>query len=723
MFSIFSQAQITAPHKGSGTVSNSNGYEINSLCGVDQFGRTFSPVTGTRSDRYVGMFYFLLLGQHPEIMSGIYDNTAILEADAGKPMLNLFNIKGTAISPVNQFHYWGQPLYQYYNSLDEYVLRRHVEMLTAAGIDFLVFDVTNASTYDSVWIKLFRVLDSYQKQGWNVPKVAFYTNSYSELTMTHLYSVLYSKNLFPNLWFRPDGKRPMIIGKMDAEPSAGMEKILRDFFYFRTSQWPDERAHCGGCADTTVFHPDGIPWIDWQKPQRLYGGGNIMSIMNVAPAQHPQLPFSDSYLIGSLNWGRGFTMSTRLNDSIPSTGNANYRYVSGKNDTSKVDIGANFEQEWKLALKTDPQMIFVTEWNQWGAIKQAYDQGTANERIIFVDVFNKEYSLDLEPMKGGYNDAFYFQLIQNVRKYKNISGTPVQPVRKTIDINGAVNQWDDVTNIYRSIGNENYGRNCISVAASGPQYVQPMPLNNLQEIRVTNDANNLYFYIKAENTLSAHSDGTTNWMNLFIGTNQIKKQGWEGYNFVVNRAPNGSGKTTVEKLDSTAKGTKVADADYLVSNNIMQIKIPKSALSISDTNFQFYFKVADGVQKPTDIMDYYVTGKSLPLGRLSFSYNNNTVTSIMQSGQQSPHCISLSQNYPNPFNPVTEISYTIPNNEVVSLKVFNLLGQEVATLVNKEQPAGEYKVNFDATRMASGVYLYRLQAGNLIQVRKMTVLK
>ncbi len=84
---------------------------------------------------------------------------------------------------------------------------------------------------------------------------------------------------------------------------------------------------------------------------------------------------------------------------------------------------------------------------------------------------------------------------------------------------------------------------------------------------------------------------------------------------------------------------------------------------------------------------------------------------------------SLLQNYPNPFNPSTVINYSIKNNEQVVLKVFNLLGQEVATLVNEVKQPGKYSVNFNAVNLASGTYVYSLTAGKYSQVKKMILVK
>ena len=83
----------------------------------------------------------------------------------------------------------------------------------------------------------------------------------------------------------------------------------------------------------------------------------------------------------------------------------------------------------------------------------------------------------------------------------------------------------------------------------------------------------------------------------------------------------------------------------------------------------------------------------------------------------------LEQNYPNPFNPSTTIKFDVADFGLVNLKVYDVLGNEVATLINKELPAGNYRVTFDASQLASGVYIYRLRAGGFIVSKKMILLK
>lgn len=102
---------------------------------------------------------------------------------------------------------------------------------------------------------------------------------------------------------------------------------------------------------------------------------------------------------------------------------------------------------------------------------------------------------------------------------------------------------------------------------------------------------------------------------------------------------------------------------------------------------------------------------------------SDIITTVAQTIDPLPINYFLSQNYPNPFNPSTKFSYALPNTGMVQIKVFDLLGQEIITLVNEEKIAGNYEVNFNASNLPSGVYLYRIQSGSFMQTRKMILLK
>jgi hypothetical protein len=96
---------------------------------------------------------------------------------------------------------------------------------------------------------------------------------------------------------------------------------------------------------------------------------------------------------------------------------------------------------------------------------------------------------------------------------------------------------------------------------------------------------------------------------------------------------------------------------------------------------------------------------------------------VSPTAGQEPNQFALSNAYPNPFNPSTRIEYTIPHNSFVTLKVYNVLGQEVATLFSGVQQAGKHVAIFDAGTHASGVYMYRLDAENYSATRKLVLLK
>ena len=96
---------------------------------------------------------------------------------------------------------------------------------------------------------------------------------------------------------------------------------------------------------------------------------------------------------------------------------------------------------------------------------------------------------------------------------------------------------------------------------------------------------------------------------------------------------------------------------------------------------------------------------------------------VAEIGQSIPRSFSLSQNYPNPFNPTTRIEYALPSVQKVVLKLYDILGREVRTMVNEQQTPGVYRVDLNAGSLASGVYFYRLEAGQFVQVRRMLVLK
>jgi hypothetical protein len=104
-------------------------------------------------------------------------------------------------------------------------------------------------------------------------------------------------------------------------------------------------------------------------------------------------------------------------------------------------------------------------------------------------------------------------------------------------------------------------------------------------------------------------------------------------------------------------------------------------------------------------------------------FNEDGILDVKNNFKYSPYGLVLSHNHPNPFNPITTIKYQIPDLSFVSLKIYDILGNEITTLVNEEKPAGTYEVEFAGTGLPSGIYFYQLRAGSFVEIKKMVLMK
>ncbi|MFA6980345.1 MAG: T9SS type A sorting domain-containing protein [Ignavibacteriaceae bacterium] len=210
-------------------------------------------------------------------------------------------------------------------------------------------------------------------------------------------------------------------------------------------------------------------------------------------------------------------------------------------------------------------------------------------------------------------------------------------------------------------------------------------------------ANNDYFFTSKVKSLPVppyigydywRSDGTAD------GTVAVSTDAGSGTSFVVlnNKMYNTSGATGIWETDGTEAGTKNIITGY-------------TGIPFVFNNTVFFSKTeqATGIE-----LWYYNPGLTSVDGR-----NTNRL----------PSAYTLQQNYPNPFNPTTNIEFQIPQSGFVTLKVFDVLGREITTLVNEEQKAGSYSVQFNAAKLASGMYFYKLQAGNNIETKRMLLMK
>ena len=143
---------------------------------------------------------------------------------------------------------------------------------------------------------------------------------------------------------------------------------------------------------------------------------------------------------------------------------------------------------------------------------------------------------------------------------------------------------------------------------------------------------------------------------------------------------------------------------------------------IFDESYNYYsFWLAEGIGL---VRDQYDDGTVSILNYAKINgIEYGTIVSVNEDMPASPIEFTVSQNYPNPFNPITNIKFRTSNFGFVSLKVYDVLGNEIRTLVNEEKPAGEYQVTFNGSGLASGVYVYRLKANGKIISKKMILLQ
>ncbi|MBR5427499.1 MAG: hypothetical protein IK118_04065 [Clostridia bacterium] len=557
--------------------------DTGSLAATDALGR--QAVSAGESEKKVGIFYFLWNGEHSQ--SGPYDVTKIIENDPqAYTSVERWEAAGGGAYAV--WHHWGEPLFGYYFQSDRWVVSRHCQMLTDAGVDFMVFDTTNAVPYTERTLELIDIWYGYMQQGRKVPQLAFYTNSASGTIANLLYDTLYNnaelKEKYPDidkLWFRMNGK-PMIVGNAD-DPE--MRAEVKDYFRIKAVQWPTDKKHS-----------DGFPWIEFGTTLHTIGGYyknsfKDESIMSVSVAQHTDsCRFSASAWYGREDHGRS--------------------WHDGKKDTGEGAVlqGYNFAEQWEYAIKLDPDIVFVTGFNEWTAMRL----NEPGEPIAFIDNCDTEYSRDVEPSAGILGDNYYMQMVNYIAKFKGSQAVLPKGGSRTVDVDGSFDQWDDgsITAVYKDYQNDTFDRDHRGFGDT--YYRDDSGRNDIVNAKVCEDEKNLYFYVDTAEALSPSTDDA--WMTLFINTS-----GKEGYDFYVNRTSPADGKTAVEAVTDDGY-RRVGDADIRFEGNRLMLRVGKSLLGFAPgADASLRFKWADNYTDG-DIMSFYTRGDAAPYGRMNFVY-------------------------------------------------------------------------------------------------------
>ncbi|MGC9352406.1 MAG: hypothetical protein ACP5D9_01130 [Mariniphaga sp.] len=609
----------------------------------DALGRqmpSFSEVGPVKEDqrRVVGIFYITWHTQDKVNMKQPYmaDVTKILQKDPSARLDANHELWYT-----NSYH-WGEPEMGYFLSQDEYVIRKDMSMLSDAGVDVLVMDVTNAVRYWDEWDVIFNTMLEMRQNGNKVPKFCFWAFNGPVITVVQdLYDKVYKQEKYKDLWFYWDGK-PLLLynATPDVDANAGDVKHknphydpeaktnpnhphyqdpyyteefytdytqeIKDFFTLRNMwwgyyEWNGER-YVGTEDNWSFGYSMADKRIQALSPRELLSTHNgQLEEAAVTPAQHPVSITSENMGVGkswSLKNGEPILNEYDLPDSA-------YVPWLGKTVKDPVGYGIYFQERWEEALEADPQFLYINDWNEWTAGKyQPEGKKTTpwlgrDNTFFFVDQYNSEFNRTVSPMKGGYTDNYYMQMAQNIRRYKGVRPIPEQTGFTTIKIDGSFSDWEKITNEFRDTRNDTFHRDALGYAAI--HYTNNSGRNDIITSKVAVDKENISFYAETSQKLSSSEEN--NWMLLLIDADQNPETGWYGYDFLINKNVKDDKTTTLMRYEASkneGEWKEVAELKYQASGSQLEVAVPRELLNLTDKQLSFDFKWTDN---PTDLKD------------------------------------------------------------------------------------------------------------------------
>ncbi len=581
------------------------------------------------SNRYAGIFYFIWHDGY-QTMGGPYDNQAAL--GAGNYDYNNNINYGTEINSGKP-HHWGQSYLGYYSATDEWVIRKHAQMLVDAGIDFIAFDMTNHKFFETEVKNLCRIYKEMRDEGNRTPQITFMvwhskgdssddTKSYSDLNhdwaVRYLYRTFYTISDYSDLWFQWDGKPLMLARGQDVT-----NNTIKSYFTFRESWfiWNNQAQTEQDKGDPWWGNSNGNgkwPWAvcytdNNNNPMRAgKSPSGTVEFCSVAPATHPVSNLGRSYPVG-----QEITYNSGSYTKTPAAG----IYFKSQFNAAKTLLDD--------AGTASPQIMFFTGWNEWmaghftkgaGWLNFHHMCGFPNPEHLFVDNFNHEYSRDIEPLNGDFGDNYYYYMADFIRQFKGVDATTTYNERTSITIDGNFSDWYMVKSCYADDKGDVVHRNAKGYN-NCTTYTNNTGRNDLRVSMIANNGTDLYFYVDAKDALEGYSSGLKG-LNLYIKTG-TEGAGWEGFNYRL--MPTGSSTAKLYRHSGTGYSwTEVGNVKIAVSGKAMEVAIPLSSLGLSGSadNFTVDFKWVDNVDLSLadGIQQCMRDGDSAPNGRFRYRY-------------------------------------------------------------------------------------------------------
>jgi hypothetical protein len=572
---------------------------------TDALGRTTpsESVAGKPKDgKFVGMFYWTWRTESQNNLK-VFNISQTLRQfpEAANDFNNpVWNSEGRI--------WWDEPLLGYYGSSDDWILRKHAQMLANAGVDAIFFDCTNSTwTWKSAYTELLKVWGQARKDGVKTPQIVFLLHfgpdNESLQEIKELYNDLYKPGLSKDLWFMWDGKPlimayPEMLSDVPNDPvETQLRREIKNFFTFRPGQ-PDY-------VDGPTRN-DQWGWLEL-FPQHGYN--------KKSDGGFEEVPVGVAQNASDSSQGHWYAFS--------GTGTYGRSYTKAKGQDTSSDAyfyGYNVQEQWDRAFKLNPDIVFVTGWNEWnvGRNTGGYPTRPAIKPFGFVDEYNWEKSRDIEPVKswGSKADAYYIQLVNNVRKFKGMKVQEPASGYKTISMKN-LNDWTEVKPEYWDYKGDIMWRN-----APGPgdsTSINQTGRNDIVLAKVARDKDYIYFYVETADNLTSKTD--PKWMRLWIDIDHNKTTGWEGYDFVINRVSTGGSAVIEKSINNGWDWAKAGSAEFTLSGKTLVLKVKRSLFNMQGKKLNFEFKWSDNNESDGDIMDFYVNGDSAPDGRFNFIFS------------------------------------------------------------------------------------------------------
>ncbi|GGZ16675.1 hypothetical protein GCM10007049_06310 [Echinicola pacifica] len=567
---------------------------------TDHLGRTLPSASQTgplKQDRTVGMFYFI--NHDTPAKTGPYNVTEILQENPKNP-----NWGPGA-------HFWGEPEIGYYLNNEEWAIRKHAYQLMDAGVDVIIMDVTNDRTYRETYLTLCKVYTEMRAIGEKTPDIAFLA---SEKSVNKLWEDFYSQGLYQDLWFYWNDKPLLLYGQHEIPSRNKVNDIvfsstIREFFTLKQS-W----------AWTTLpWYEEGQdewPWVD-HFPQAISWSKDPSEaeMIPVSAAQHPLS-----------NIGRSYH-------------NFHQPELDDQDLTAFTDEGLYFQEQWNRAIEVEPKFVFVTGWNEWSAGKKVMEENVSEElqqwnfypgahlgkggkpiqpgEAYFIDQYNQEFSRDIEPMKGGHGDNYYYQLMANIRKYKGSRKVP-SATSYSINILGDFDQWDAVSTEYYDHIGDTMHRNSIASGTVGP-YIDESGRNDFESSKICYDKDKVYFLVQTLQPIKVSKGGK---LSLLINIDRDSDTGLAGYDLAVDLDHYGKNTSTLQAFQKDKGWKKLNSLEVQLKGNQLMLAIPIKYLRTSG-GLDFEFHWVDAIEKLDCLEDILSAGDNAPSRRANYLFTLN----------------------------------------------------------------------------------------------------